>query len=133
ARARRADREPRRPRRGGAVRALHRHHGRRHDDPHLAPLLDRAARRAHRRARRRRDRRAGDARGAGRARRALRGALPPAGRALRARGGRRMSRWWAFVRYLVGVSLQIDWRRTYVLVALVLVTAISVPLFALGT
>jgi ATP-binding cassette subfamily B protein len=44
-----------------------------------------------------------------------------------------MSRWWEFVRYLVGISLRIDRRRTYVLVALVLVTALSVPLFALGT
>src|SRR5262245_21389001 len=44
-----------------------------------------------------------------------------------------MTRWLDFVRYLVGVSLRIDRRRTYVLVGLVLVTAISVPLFALGT
>jgi ATP-binding cassette subfamily B protein len=44
-----------------------------------------------------------------------------------------VSRWWTFVRYLVGVSLHIDRRRTYALIALVLVTAVSVPLFALGT
>ena len=44
-----------------------------------------------------------------------------------------MRRWLEFVRYLVGVSLRIDRRRTYVLVGLVLVTALSVPLFALGT
>jgi ATP-binding cassette subfamily B protein len=42
-------------------------------------------------------------------------------------------RWLGFVRYLVGVSLRLDRPRTYVLVALVLVTALSVPLFALGT
>ena len=45
----------------------------------------------------------------------------------------RMRRWLAFVRYLVGVSLRIDRRRTYVLIGLMLVTAVSVPLFALGT
>ena len=44
-----------------------------------------------------------------------------------------MKRWLEFVRYLVGVSLRIDRRRTYVLVGLMLVTAVSVPLFALGT
>jgi ATP-binding cassette subfamily B protein len=42
-------------------------------------------------------------------------------------------RWADFVRYLLGVSLRIDRRRTYVLLGLVLVTALSVPLFALGT
>jgi ATP-binding cassette subfamily B protein len=42
-------------------------------------------------------------------------------------------RWVEFVRYLVGVSLRIDRRRTYILVGLMLATAISVPLFALGT
>src|SRR5262245_23955518 len=44
-----------------------------------------------------------------------------------------MNRWFEFVRYLVGVSLRIDRRRTYVLIGLMLVTAVSVPLFALGT
>ena len=129
ARARRADREPRRARRGGAVRPLHRDHGRRDDDPHLAPLLDRAARRPDRRARRRRDRRAGHARRARRARRPLRGALPAAGRALR-RSGRRRRRTSreALARRssatCVGVSLRIDRRRTYVLLGLVLATAL---------
>jgi len=42
-------------------------------------------------------------------------------------------RWLDFIQYLVGVSLRIDRRRTYVLIGLVLVTAVSVPLFALGT
>ena len=44
-----------------------------------------------------------------------------------------MTRWVAFIRYLLGISLRIDRKRTYVLVVLVLATAVSVPLFALGT
>jgi ATP-binding cassette subfamily B protein len=44
-----------------------------------------------------------------------------------------VTRWIEFIRYLVGLSLRIDRRRTYVLIGLVLVTALSVPLFALGT
>ncbi len=44
-----------------------------------------------------------------------------------------MSRWFAFIRYLVGLSLRIDRRRTLVLVGLVLSTTVSMPLVALGT
>src|SRR5262249_40980291 len=126
-------------RRGRAVRPLHRDHGRRDDDPDLAPVLDGASRRSDRGGRRRRDRGAGLPRRARRTRRPLRRAVQAAGGEVRARRRRRLersrgvSRWVEFVRYLVGVSLRVDRQRTYVVVGLMLVTAVSVPLFALGT
>ena len=64
---RRADRQPRRARRGGALRPLPRPHRRPDHDPDLAPLLDRAPGRPHRRARRRPGRRGRQPRRAGRA------------------------------------------------------------------
>ena len=119
ARARRADRQPRRARRGRAVRPLHRDHGRRDDDPHLAPLLDRAPCRPDRRARRRRDRRAGkrttSSSPPAAATPSSSGCRRRASRSTTRTAGRGMRRWVDFVRYLVGVSLRIDRRRTYVL------------------
>jgi ATP-binding cassette, subfamily B, bacterial len=44
-----------------------------------------------------------------------------------------VTRWVHFIRYLVGLSLRIDRRRTYALFGLVVATATLVPLFALGT
>ena len=137
ARARRADREPRRPRRGRALRPLHRDHA-----AALTTILI-----SHRFSTvRRADRivvlddgaivEQGTPRRARRARRPLRGAVPAAGRALHARRATEATSE-ALARRSSATSSASRCASTgggrTSLVGLVLVTAVSVPLFALGT